>query len=183
VVVAGVILLLGMLISAGSSEAKTTEIDQWAVGCVVYPGADWISDGVLHGRGRAEAIVNYSYDDDAGAAVIVGSGTSISHIELDLATGDADMWGVFSMIYLPLSAEGTFDGDWTANLVGFMLASGWGTAEGTGPVSHSKLRMSMEGDTVPLWLEDELAIRPPPCGRVNASIFHNLGAIRGRPVN
>jgi hypothetical protein len=176
------ILILGVLILASPTAAKTTHIDQWAVGCVIAPGVDWVSDdGVLHGRGRLEAIVNYGFDEELGIAEIVGSGSVISSADIDLATGNGATWGLFSMIHLPLSTVGTFDGVWRVELAGWLFSHGDAEADGTGPLLRSKLRLSMLDEPVPLWLEEELALRPPPCGRENAVILHNLATVRGRP--
>jgi hypothetical protein len=177
---AGVLLVVGVLVVASPSAAKRTSFDFWEVGCEQSAGDSWVdADGVLHGRGRVSAAVLYAYDPTASEVVMVGFDTVIGNADINLATGDGRVFGVFTLTYLqaPGSSTGTYDGTWDASLNIYTGAfSGRAVANGTGDLRHQKMRMSLKDDPVPTWLTDYLAANPPPCG-AGAGIGHDTGFI------
>jgi hypothetical protein len=176
---AAVLLVVGALVTVGPAAAKKTAVDFWEVSCEVRPGLSWVTpDGFLHGRGRVSEAVFY-VEDPGDGAMVVGSDTVVANADIDLATGDGGVYGVFTQIYMPDpgSASGTYDGKFSGDLnlfTGFF--SGRAYAAGTGDLRRQKFRMTIVSEPAPAWLADELAANPPPCGS-DANIFHNTGFI------
>ena len=177
---AGVLLVAGVLVAVSPAAASKSPFDFWEVGCEQSAGESWVdADGVLHGRGRVTAAVLYAYDPVASEVVMVGFDTVIGNADIDLATGDGKVFGLFTLTYLvaPGTLTGTYDGPWDGTFNLFTgVFSGRAFADGTGDLRHQKMRMSLESDPVPEWLTDYLADNPPPCGG-DAGIGHDTGFI------
>ena len=145
-VLAGVLLVVGALVTSVPSFAKSTKtpVDFWQVACLVDPGIEWVSDeGILHGRGRVEQLVLYAYDAGTMAAEVVGSGVVVGNANIDPATGDGRLFGTVSVIYLPVSATGTFDGRYQGSLTGGISISD--SVEGGAGFSSTWARMTAIG--------------------------------------
>jgi hypothetical protein len=148
---AGVILVAGVLIPTTPSIAKSTRtpVDLWEVSCMVDPGLEWMADGVLHVRGRVTQATFY----DPENFTVIGSDAIISNANLDPTTFSGNLFGTWSAIYLPASSSGTFDGSWTAKLIGGVEAIGRAVGHGTGDLRGMKMRLSLVADP---------AAPPPP---------------------
>lgn len=144
------------------------------------PGISWVSEGILHGRGRVSEAVFWAYDEDLGEGVVVGTDTVISNANLDLATGTGRVFGSFTLIYLPSdpSGEGTFDGTFNGSLADLFLFTGRAVGHGTGPLNGQKMRLFFETIPPPLWLQEALAANPPDCEL--PGIFHDTGFLHNR---
>lgn len=176
---AGVLLLVGVLVTISPAAAKKTPVDFWEVSCQMLDGLPpFPSDGGIHLRGGAsEAVLHVEGPD---GAMIVGSDTVVGHIDFDPVTGDGRAFGVFTLIYLPTpggSATGTYDGPFDGSVNLFTGSfSGIAVGEGTGDLRHQKMRLRLRAESPPDWLTDYLNDNPPPCG-ADARFFHATGFI------
>lgn len=181
-VLVGVLLVVGALVTSVPSSAKSTKtpVDFWQVACLVDLGMEWVSDeGILHGRGRVEELILYAYDTETMAAEIVGSGVVVGNANIELATGDGRIFGTVSVIYLPVSATGTFDGRYQGSLTGWISISGQGVSHGTGEARGLKFKLSFEGEPPPPWLA---AVLPTACpvDKPLVAVLHNTGLLHDR---
>ena len=149
------LLIVGLTAAAGPATAKSTksDVDFWEVSCMVDPGIEWVEDGVLHGRGRLSTTILYANDPPQDPPVweVVGSDTVIGNINLDLATGQGRLFGTWSLIYLPESLSGTFDGTWNGSIQFvpppvFVIVYGRAVGHGTGELSGMKMKLKLVGD-------------------------------------
>lgn len=181
-ILAGILLMVGALVTASPSFAKSTKtpIDLWWVHCLVDLGIEWVSgDQILHGRGRIEEVVLYAYDPETLAGEIVGSAVTVGNANIELATGDGRLFGATSLIYLPVSATGTFDGRYQGSLTGWGSVSGRGVLQGTGEARGLKMKLNFETEPWPSWLEEELPTACP-ADKPLVGIFHNTGFVHDR---
>ena len=113
------------------------------------------------------------------AAQIVGSGLVVSNANIRVATGDGHFFGTVSVIYLPASATGTFDGRFRGSLTGWISVTGKGLSHGTGDARGLKLKLTFESEPPPPWL---VAVLPTTCptDKPLVGIIRNTGHLHDR---
>lgn len=174
---AGVLLVVGGLLTFSPASAKKTPVDFWEVSCRVLDGVVFPTpDGVLHFRGGVSESVLYEEGDPAA---IVGRDTVVGNLDLwDPIGFNGGAFGVFTLIYMPTpgSPTGTYDGPFTGS-VDAGAFSGTALGKGTGDLRHQKMRLRLETEPAPQWLIDFLSIpgNAPPCAE--PSYFHATGFI------
>ncbi len=116
---------LTSLVMVPSAGAVTERIPTSGVDVIVQlvdPGREWVTeDGVDHVRGWTG---EYRTTD---ALYGVGSLLIVANWNLNLATGNGPLWG--TMLYEFPSANGGFEGTWTAKFSAFVWS---GKSQGTG---------------------------------------------------
>lgn len=180
----GMLLLAAILMLAlpASAESSKTPFDVYEVSCDVTPGIQWVAGHTLHVRGQESQNIFY----DPETFEILGENSIVSNVNSDLNTGQANLFGTFSAIYLPESNTGTFDGTWNGELSPASGFVGRALGHGTDDITGKKIKVTVRGvdlSEVPpeLWI---ILSEPPwtEC-EVFGGIFRDTGFIHNRGAN
>jgi len=141
-------LIAILLVAANAAAARSPVTDFVTISYVCEweePFAEWISDGVLHQRG---IILRNEYRSDDPR--VTGSEIGYGHMDVDLETGNAFMWGYTTFV----TSEGTWFTEMTAEI----------TAEGGNSYLRGYGGDGLEGYSIS-WVGRQLSppYEDPPC--------------------
>jgi len=160
--------------SAGSSKSP---VEWYMLLCIEDPGIQWIAGNTLHTRGVVSQGITY----DTQTFEVVGENSQVLNANFNFNTGQVVWWAVFSLIYLPESETGTFDGTLNGK-----NAVGQAVGHGKGELTGKKLKgdiFQLDSTEVPPEIWDILS-QPPwtECGEFGG-IYLNTGLIHSRGGN
>lgn len=140
-----VVALFVLLALAMPAAAKTDRIPFSGVDTFIAqtdPGRQWVSDdGILHVRGSVS-----TYTSTSDSVYYAGEAVIVVNYNLDLATGNGQLWGTSHLS----NGDGGFDGTWVGKFIAYSW-EGKGQSKGFGDMAGYQQRFTLQwapfGDT------------------------------------